>query len=132
MMTAMSWLARQMPTRESRRPLIALLAYLALLMPALLPYGAFPANAVLGGVAPHVHADGVDANLPHEHGGGSQERIPADTPFVLSHPVLAALLAEPPRLPLPRATKPPFVAAAAPAPSGNYEPGQPRGPPPQV
>ncbi len=120
------------PGRESRRVLIALLAYLALLMPALLPYGAQPADTLRVGLAPHVHAVGVDPHAPHDHGGGTGERAPADVPFVLAHVALAALLPELPQLPTAVAAKAPFVATAAPVHRGAYEPGLPRGPPAQA
>ena len=132
MMTAMARLAHMLPSRENRRVLIALFAYLGLLLPALLPFGASPTHSVIGGVAPHVHADGVNPNLPHDHGGGTQDRVPADAPFVLSHIAVAALLPELPQLPVLLAANASFVAAAAPWASGTYEPGQPRGPPTQA
>jgi hypothetical protein len=132
MMVAMARLAQLLPSRDNRRVLIALFAYLGLLLPALLPFGPSPTQSLVGGVAPHVHATYVDPNLPHDHGGGTPDRVPADAPFFLSHIAVAALLPELPQLPALVATKTSFVAATAPRRSGTYAPGQPRGPPSQA
>lgn len=131
MIVAMVRLAQLLPSRDNRRVLMALFAYLALL-PALLPFGPSAAQSLVGGVAPHVHAADVDPSRPHDHGGGTQDRVPADAPFVLSHIAVAALLPELPQLPTLVATKTSFVATSAPRHSGTYAPGQPRGPPSQA
>ena len=70
MMTAMARLARMLPSRENRRVLIALFAYLGLLLPALLPFGASPTHSVIGGVAPHVRG----LRVAGKQGGGEHER----------------------------------------------------------
>lgn len=121
------------PAGQSRHVLIALLAYLALLMPALLPYGAHPGSAVPLGIAAHAHVLGVDPHAPHPHGGGIPDSVPADSPFLLQHAGFAAI--PPARPQLPRVT---LAGASLGAPAwvhgraSSYEPGRPRGPPPNV
>ena len=130
MIGAMGLVQHLMPSLPSRRTLAALLTYLALLMPALLPYGAHPAASILPGVAPHAHADGTDPGFPHDH-GGSTDGTGAAAPLLLAWSTVDQLLAAPlPPVSQPRAGAPQTPAYDdVPQPERPYSRAQPRGPP---
>ncbi len=77
--------------RGTRPQWAVLLAFFALLMPALLPFGAQPVRAAGSFVAPHVHFRPADATQPHDHSGGTQA-VP-DAAQLLSPAVFAFLVA---------------------------------------
>ena len=77
--------------RGARPQLAVLLAFFALLMPALLPFGVQPVAAVGSYVSPHAHSHAADATQPHDHGGGG-EAVP-DAAQLLSPAIFAFLLA---------------------------------------
>jgi hypothetical protein len=97
MMPAMGSLIRSIrPTAETRSALAALLAFCALLLPALLPYGPTPIGQAGQFLAPHPHV-GIHAATPHDHTGGSPQ-LP-DAAKVIAPAILAIL----PGFVLPRA-----------------------------
>lgn len=117
---------RLVPGSETRAALAVLLAFCALLLPALLPYGPAPVAQAGHYVAPHPHI-GIGANTPHQHTGGTPQ-LP-DAAKVLAPAILAIL----PDFALPRApharldtVAPAIVAVALPQP---FSPAQPRAPP---
>ena len=115
------------PSPDTRATLAALLAFCALLLPALLPYGPTPVFQAGHFVAPHPHV-GISAATPHEH-GGAVPQLP-DAAKVLAPAILIAVL---PQISLPPAPReqsdtvaPPSVAVATPE---QFDPAQPRAPP---
>lgn len=88
-----------MPRRHlnnETRTLAVLVVFLALLMPALLPFGVQPVTALGTYAVPHAHSHATDAAQPHDHGGGSEaapEAAPLLSPAVVAFLVAVALLA---------------------------------------
>ncbi|MSP20330.1 MAG: hypothetical protein EXQ93_02125 [Alphaproteobacteria bacterium] len=121
-------LAAQMtPAPETRAALAVLLAFFALLMPALLPYGPSPVVRAGPFVAPHAHIGAIDPSKSHDH-SGKQAAIP-DAAQMLA-PLVPAVLADAGTLPiLPRALE---VSPRAPSPVATpprYASARPRAPP---
>jgi hypothetical protein len=92
------------PDVATRRTLAVLVAFLALLMPALLPFGSRPLPALGAYAAPHAHYDVTDATQPHEHGGGTESvpdaaqlLLPATLAILVVAAWLATTFAVPPR-----------------------------------
>lgn len=73
-----------------RRQAYVLVALLALLMPALLPYGSQPVAALGSYIAPHSHTDAATAAAHHHHSGDG-EAMP-EPAKLLAPPALAVLL----------------------------------------
>jgi hypothetical protein len=75
---------------ETRRSLAVIVAFFALLMPALLPFGSRPVAAIGSYIAPHAHHD-TAAATPHDH-SGDREALP-DAAQLLAPAVPALLVA---------------------------------------